>query len=79
MERVCPSCNTIERLENCFECSKLICKRCIQIHFDKWKYEANKECSCTEINLKFYKDEIGKFKNQLKLVEINLIYLKFSS
>jgi hypothetical protein len=62
MERVCPSCNAIDRLENCFECLKLICKRCIQIHYDKWKLEANKECSCIEINLKCYKDEIGKTK-----------------
>lgn len=56
---VCISCNIIDKLDKCFECDAIICKNCIQNHYNKWKSCKNSECLATEINLKFYREEIG--------------------
>ena len=60
-EKICPNCNKLENLENCFDSNLPLCKECCKQHLNQWKSKANKECLATEASLKFYLNEIGNY------------------
>ena len=59
-EKICPNCNKLENLENCFDSNLPLCKECCKQHLNQWKSKANKELDDLEEEIQQNNELVGK-------------------
>ena len=72
MQAICSKCNKLMPLEVCFECNQPLCRPCVVLHFEAWKYQKGSQCYEAQGNIQACKQ---KMENLTPIVNKNMDYV----